>query len=149
MPRRRLALATLVVAFATAAVAALPPEVERALRDSEYVYMQSERKSGELGKPAEIWFMFDDGKVYVGTRPSSWRVKRIRAGRTRARIAVGKPDGPSFTARGDILRDPALEKKLMETFAKKYPEGWKKHEENFRKGFETGERVLVRYTPAP
>jgi hypothetical protein len=147
MLHRRLGLAV-VVALASAAFAALTPDVERALRDSEYVYMQTERKTGEFGKPAEIWFMYDDGKVYVGTRPSSWRVKRIKAGRTKAKIAVGKPDGPSFSARGEVIRDAALQQRLMETFAKKYPAGWKKHEEGFRKGFETGERVLVRYTPA-
>ena len=148
MPRSRLASAALVVALASAALAALAPEVEKALRDSTYVYMQTERKTGELGKPAEIWFMFDEGKVYVGTRPTSWRVKRIKAGRTKAKIAVGKPDGPSFTARGELVHDKALEVKLMETYAKKYPDGWKKHEDDFRKGFESGERVLVRYTPA-
>jgi len=146
MPRSRVA-AAVVLAVASAALAALAPEVERALRDSEYVYVQSERKSGELGKPAEIWFMYDGGRVYVGTRPSSWRVRRIKAGRTKARIAVGRPDGPSFGARGEVLKDPAIERKLMETFAKKYPAGWKRHEESFRKGFESGERVLVRYTP--
>jgi hypothetical protein len=149
MSRRRLALAAAVVAFASAAAAALAPELDKALRDSEYVYIQSERKTGEFGKPAEIWFMYDDGKVYVGTRPTSWRVKRIKAGRPKAKIAVGKPDGPSFAARGELVQDRALEKRLMETYAKKYPEGWKKHEEDFRKGFETGERLLVRYTPAP
>jgi hypothetical protein len=148
MPHRRLGLAVVLV-LASAALAALTPDVDRALRDSEYVYMQTERKTGELGKSAEIWFMYDDGKVYVGTRPTSWRVKRIKAGRPKAKIAVGKPDGPSFTARGDLIRDAALEKRLMETFAKKYPAGWKKHEEGFRKGFESGERVLVRYTPVP
>jgi len=150
------ATVALVVALATAAgtlaipsgaIAGLSTEIEKALQESPYVYIQSERKSGQLGRPAEIWFFYEGGAVYVGTRPESWRVRRIKAGRTKARIAVGKSDGAAFEATGAVVRDPALEQRLQETFAKKYPEGWRKHETSFREGFKTGARVLVRYTP--
>jgi hypothetical protein len=144
---RRLAAWTLALAVTAAAAAALSPEVEKALAESKYVYIQSERKSGELGRPAEIWFHHEGGAVYVGTRPDSWRVRRIKAGRTRARIAVGRTDGPSFEAVGEIRRDPAVEERLMTSFARKYAESWSRHAENFREGFKNGQRVLVRYTP--
>ena len=148
MPRRLVAVA-LALVLATAARAGLPPDVDAALRTSPYVYIQSERKSGELSKPAEIWFYYDGHAVYVGTRPASWRVRRIKAGRKKARIAVGKPDGPHFDAVGELKHDAALEEKLMAEYARKYPEGWAQHADGFRSGFKTGERVLVRYTPAP
>jgi hypothetical protein len=147
MPTRRLAALALALAVAAPLWAGLPPDTEKALRDSTYVYVQSERKSGEFGAPAEIWFFWDQGSVWVGTRPTSWRVRRIKAGRSKARIAVGKPDGPTFDATGALVHDPAIEKRLMAEFARKYPDGWKRHEEGFREGFKTGERVLVRYTP--
>ena len=147
MPRRRLAALALALSVATAAYAGLAPEVTRALQESKYVYVQSERKTGALGKPAEIWFHYEGSAVYVGTRPSSWRVRRIKAGRPRARIAVGKVDGPAFEATGALVRDAALDQRLMDDFARKYPEGWSRHAESFREGFKTGERVLVRYTP--
>jgi len=146
MSRLRAAL-VFALAFGSAALAGLPPDVDQALRDSKYVYVQSERKSGELGAPAEIWFFYDAGKVYVGTRPGSWRVRRIKAGRKRARIAVGKAGGPTFEATGDLVHDTAIEQRLLEAYAKKYPEGWSRFEANFREGFKSGERVLVRYTP--
>jgi hypothetical protein len=144
MLRAAIALTLLV---ATVAPAGLTPELERALGEATYVYLQSERKDGGWSKPAEIWFHVADGKVYVGTRPTSWRVRRIGWKRSRARIAVGKPYGPAFEATGEVVKDPALEARLMESFAKKYPEGWKRHEQAFREGFKTGDRVLVRYTP--
>jgi hypothetical protein len=147
MPKRRLAVATLVLAVAAPLWAALSPAVEQALRDSTYVYIQSQRKTGEFGAPAEIWFFYDQGSVWVGTRPTSWRVRRIKAGRTKARIAVGKAGGPTFDAAGALVHDSAMEKKLMEEFARKYGDAWKRHEESFREGFKTGDRVLVRYTP--
>ncbi len=146
MPARRCPVVAAVL-VATSAAAALAPDVEKALRESPYVYIQSERKSGELGEPAEIWFHWADGAVWVGTRPSSWRVRRLKAGRTRARIAVGKPGGPAFEATGAIVKDPAAEQRLMDAFAKKYPDRWPGFAERFRAGFARGDRVLVRYTP--
>ena len=97
-------ICVLSLALAALASAALSPELDRALKESKYVYVQSERKSGELGKPAEIWFFYDAGTVYVASPPTAWRVRRIKAGRRKARIAVGKPDGPSFAATGSGIR---------------------------------------------
>jgi hypothetical protein len=142
-----LACCLVLLALVAAARAALTPELAKALADSQYVYIQSERKSGDFGKASEIWFFVDGGKVFVGTRPSSWRVKRIKAGHTRARIAVGSPQGPSFEATGEIVKDPKIEEKLMRAYAKKYPDGWPGHADNFRNGFRSGDRVLVSYTP--
>jgi len=135
-------LAVAVVATATAAT-----DVAKALADAKYVYIQSERKSGKLGAPAEIWFFADGDTVYVGTRPQSWRVRRIKAGRPKAHIAVGTVDGPAFDATGEIVHDKALEERLMDAYAKKYPDRWPSYADAFRDGFKSGDRVLVRYRP--
>jgi len=155
LARRRWYAAGLVAALATGIVATasgaspLSPAIEKALGDSDFVYIASTRKDGTLSEKAEIWFMYDGGKVYVGTPPASWRVKRIKWGRPEAKIWVGSREGPSFEATGAIVKDPALYAKLYEVYAKKYPEGWKRHEDGFRQGFQDGSRVLVAYTPKP
>ena len=147
-PSMRRAVAALVVLCVVAgARAGLTPELEKALHDATYIYVQSQRKSGEWSKPAEIWFHVEGGKVYVGTRPTSWRVKRIGWKRSKARIAVGKADGPSFVAKAEVVKDAEVERRMMEDYAKKYPDGWQTHEQAFRDGFKSGERVIVRYTP--
>jgi hypothetical protein len=145
--RRFASLTVLLATLVTTAAAALSPDVDRALHDAKYVYVQSERKAGQLGKPAEIWFYYDGKAVYVGTPPTSWRVRRIKAGRKKAHIAVGKADGPAFDATGEVVKDAATEQKLMDEYARKYPEGWARFADKFREGFKSGERVLVRYTP--
>ena len=71
------------------------------------MYIATERKGGGFGAPAEIWFMWDRGAVWVASPPTTWRAKRIRAGRTDARIYVGKKDGPLVVATGSFVRDPA------------------------------------------
>lgn len=134
------------VALATSAPA-LDAEMQKSLEASKYVYISSQRKDGSWSRPAEIWFLYHKGAVYVGTPPTSWRVRRIRWGRPRAKIAVGKVDGPTFFARGAIVNEPDTIEKMLEVYAKKYPERWAQHAESFRQGFRDGRRVLVRYTP--
>jgi hypothetical protein len=135
------------VALAASAGAGLSADLAKRLADAKYVYVQSERKGGGWSKPAEIWFHAEEGKVYVATRPTSWRVRRIKWGRTKARIAVGASDGPAFEATGALVKDAALERRLMDDYAKKYADGWGRFEQEFRTGFPNGDRVVVRYTP--
>src|SRR5262249_10097434 len=114
---RRVVAVVAILCLVATARAGLTPDVDKALREATYVYVQSERKTGEWSKPAEIWFHYEDGKVYVGTRPSSWRVKRIGWKRSKARIAVGKADGPSFEATGELVKDPEVQQRLMADYA--------------------------------
>lgn len=148
---RQLARASALVVLAfvapTLAAAALSKAVADELAEAKFVYVSSLRRDGHWSKPAEIWFLFHDGAVYVASAPTSWRAKRIRAGRAKAKIAVERPDGPSFTAVGEIVDEPKLHPLLFATYAKKYPEGWPKFEESFRRGLKDGRRVLIRYTP--
>ncbi len=149
--KMRTAFAATVVALAlccgSAGAGDLSAEVKSALESSKFVYISSTRKDGQLGKPAEIWFLYYHGAVYVGTPPTTWRARRIKAGRTQAKIAVGKPDGPTFLATGAIVKEPDVYPVLFETYAKKYPDGWPKFEEKVRGGFKDGSRVLIKYTP--
>lgn len=125
----------------------LTPELVRALESSPYVYIATQRKDGAFGTPAEIWFMYDQGAVWMASPTSAWRAKRIRAGRATARIAAGTKDGPTFTATGSFVRDPAAYERLYAAYAKKYPQGWPKYEARFRDGLKDGSRVLMRYQP--
>lgn len=147
MRTRLIAAVVALLLLPLAAPAELPKDVQQQLATAKFIYIQSTRKDGSLSAPAEIWFLWHDGSVYVGTRPTSWRVRRIQAGRPQAKIAVGKPDGPSFTATGSLVNDPKIEELIMKTYAEKYPDGWKSHADNFREGFKDRSRVVVKYKP--
>lgn len=137
-----------VLTLPAAVSAELSPEIRNELEKSKYVYIASMRESGEFGRPAEIWFLWHEGAVYVGTPPETWRARRIRAGRPQAEIRVGAPDGPSFRATGSIVEESGdLLPVLFETYARKYSDRWKNYEDRFRSGFRDGSRVLVRYVP--
>jgi hypothetical protein len=125
----------------------LSPEQLKQLADAQFIYIQSTRKDGTLGKPAEIWFTVMDGAVWVGSAPSSWRAKRIRWKRPQVRIAIGSTSGPSLRATGSFVKDATLENRFCDQLAVKYPAKWSSWEKSFRGGFASGERVLIRYTP--
>ena len=142
------ALALLLTLVSGAARATeLPVAVRDQLASATYVYIATQRKDGSFGKPAEIWFMWHDGAVWVGTPPTTWRVKRIKHKRPNAKIAVGKADGPSFEAVGSIVKDAKVADLLRETYAKKYPDRWPGFAEKFKEGLKDGSRVLVKYVP--
>ena len=148
MLRNAMRFLVIVLTLSSAAQAAsLSADLDKALQESKFVYIASTRKDGMLSKPAEIWFLYHDGAVYVGSKPSTWRAKRIKWGRPQATIAVGKADGPSFKASGAFAKEPETEKLMFETYAKKYPDGWPKYESSFRNGFKDGSHVLIKYTP--
>jgi hypothetical protein len=138
---------TAVLAATAAGATELPAATREQLASSTYVYIATQRKDGSFGKPAEIWFMYHDGAVWVGTPPTTWRVKRIKHRRPNAKIAVGKPDGPSFDAVGSIVKDAKVADLLFATYAKKYPERWPGYAERFKNGMKDGSRVLVKYVP--
>ncbi len=140
-------LSGIAFSYAPVSAASYSAEVEEALKTSTYAYIASERKSGEFGTLAEIWYMYHDGFVWVGTPKTTYRAKRILAGRTKANVALGKKDGPAFDATGLIVTDPKLNEVLFENLAKKYPSGWKSFESGFREGFKDGSRVLIKYEP--
>jgi hypothetical protein len=124
---------------------ALSTDQEKALDSAKYVYIQSTRKDGKLGKPAEIWFFRHNDAVWVCSPTTTHRVKRIKAGQTKAKVAIGKPDGPSFNAKGSIVKDPEVNKVMFESFAKKYSDGWSSYEKQFKDGLADGSRTLIKY----
>ncbi|MBI3302639.1 MAG: hypothetical protein HYZ72_11290 [Deltaproteobacteria bacterium] len=128
--------------------ASLTPELQKALDSSKYVYIQSTRKDGKLGKPAEIWFMHHNSAVWVASPVTTYRVKRIQAGQTKAKVWIGKTDGPSFNAKGSIVKDPEVNKVMFEVYAKKYGSGWSSLEKKFRDELADGSRVLIKYESA-
>lgn len=137
----------LLLASSSATAGDLSKDLQDALASSTFVYISSTRKDGTLSRPAEIWFLWHKGSVYVASEPTTWRVRRIGWGRPAAKIWIGKLDGPSFLATGAVVDEPDVRGVLLETYARKYPDGWKSWDQKFRQGFADGRRVLVRYTP--
>ena len=155
---KRRTLASIVVMEAllcrTESWAELSAEVKSALANSSHIYIATTRKGGGLGARSESWFLYHKGVVYIASALDTWRVRRIKAGRSRAKIWVGAPNGPSFAATGALVKELQIPEVMFKTYAKKYPSTdklelmWPDREQEYRKGLKDGSRVLTKYTPA-
>jgi hypothetical protein len=152
---RVLARAAEPVAEPTAALAA-------ALERSPLVYVSPLRADGQESTcHGEVWFGWLDGAVVVITARERWKARAVLGGRDRARIWVGDHgpwkrmlvkneafrSAPSFEARAEIAKDPALLDRLLATFERKYPAEIGTWRDRMRQGFADGSRVLIRYVP--
>jgi hypothetical protein len=139
--------------------ATLSEETLRALAASPLVYI-SPLHSGDRESRChgEVWFFFDEGDVLISTGRSTWKARALESGRDRARIWVGDfgrgrgvgeryRKGPSLLTRARVERDRGAFERLLAAFGKKYPDEWGKWEPRFKKGFEDGSRILIRYAP--
>lgn len=101
----------------------IPTHVEQLLQSSSYIYVATQRKNGELGSLAPIWFMYDQGKIFFTTSPDSWKARRIAEG-SPVTIRVGAEDGPLLVGRAEPVTDAAYIDAMGEKYNDKYWIAW-------------------------
>lgn len=137
-----------------------PAAALAAARTSPLIYVSPLKKNGlESRCHGEVWFVREGDDLLVVTNPERWRAACLSQGLDRARIWVGdyglwkKSDGafrkaPSYVARGVVDADREAHARALEVFGKKYADEWDKWGPRFQKGLASGDRVLIRYSPA-
>jgi hypothetical protein len=146
-----------------ARAAALSPELLALLEKSGFVYVSPLLASGAESRcHGEVWYGWLDGAVVLITNQASWKARALGRGLDRARVWVGDHGrvrailgsgdafrkAPSFEVRAEPSKDAALLDRLMKLYRSKYPGEIGSWEPRMRAGFESGERVLIRYLPA-
>ena len=135
-------------------------DLPAALESSPYVYVSPLRSDGsESSCHAEVWYAWLDGAVVLITARTAWKARALEKGLDRARIWVGDygrwkrlvgrneafREGPSYVARAERSDDAALLDRMLASYDGKYPAEIGSWRDRMRTGFETGERVLLRY----
>lgn len=146
--------------------AGLAPDTVALLEKSGLVYISPLRADGaESTCHGEIWFDWIDGGVVINTGRDTWKATALRdRGLDRARVWVGDHGrwktgltgrgrneafraAPHFDARARFVSDRALLDRLLARYETKYAGAFDRWREDMRGGFESGERVLIRYEP--
>ncbi len=146
-------------------LAALADALTEALEGSPFVYVSPLRSDGSESRcHGEVWYAWLDGAVVLNTASDTWKARALARGLDRARIWVGDygrwkgslgsrsdafRQGPGFLARAQSSRDAALVERLLEVYARKYPDEIGAWRERMRQGVADGSRVLIRYRPDP
>jgi hypothetical protein len=134
------------------------------LESSPFVYISPLRSDGsESTCHGEVWYGWIDGAVVINTAPTTWKSRALAKGRDRARIWVGDHgrvkqvigssdafrSAPHFDARGEsVKQDTQLLDRLLALYEKKYPREIASWRDKMRSGYQSGERLLLRYTPS-
>ena len=96
-------------------------QIPSAISGQKYISLTTFRKTG-VGVPTPVWFAEDDGKLYVMTRSTMGKAKRIR-NNPQVKVAPctirGKVTGPEFTAKARFL-PPEEHKHAREALNRKY-----------------------------
>jgi hypothetical protein len=133
------------------------------LEKSGFVYISPLRADGsESTCHGEVWYGWLDGAVVINTAPATWKSRALAAGHDRARIWVGDHgrwkkmigrneafrQAPHFDARVESVKgDGALLENLLALYEKKYPAEIASWRDKMRDGYQSGSRLLLRYTP--
>ena len=137
----------------------LPEATRSALGASPLVYVSPLKgDGGESSCHGEVWFTPDGDDVLLATSAEAWKSRALARGWKLARIWAGDfgpvakagdryRSAPTFLSEVSRDSDPAAFERLMQAFSQKYSDGWGKWEPRFRKGYDDGSRVLLRYTP--
>jgi general stress protein 26 len=86
---------------------------------SQLIYVATQRRNGGGSASRPVWFMYDQGKLFFTTSPTSWKARRIAAG-SPLLINVGRKDGPFFVGHAEPVHDGALIDRMGRAYAKKY-----------------------------
>ena len=128
-------------------VQALDEHTLAQLRTAKEIYLSTQRKSGEWGSAAPVWFWYTDEVIYLTASPSSYKAKRILDGRTAVRIAVGSRDGPVFTGKAELFTDAAIVERMGEAYNNKYWLAWLGFARPRVSRVESGKTVAIKVTP--
>lgn len=91
-----------------------------ALSTAGVLYIATVRKDGNQSNAAPVWFtVTPDHLVLIQTQPTTWKAKRIRRG-SPVIVWIGRKHGPAFIGKAQISSDPALERRVIEDYPKKY-----------------------------
>jgi hypothetical protein len=85
--------------------------------------------------------------VYFTSQPEAIKVKRVQRG-SPLLVAVGAPDGPSFEAPAEVLRDPELAARMAPVYDRKYWISWLGFFRPRPERVRAGKTVILRVRPA-
>ncbi|MGE0824068.1 MAG: pyridoxamine 5'-phosphate oxidase family protein [Candidatus Binatia bacterium] len=139
-------LAELFMVGSVGAEDVLSEKIADTLKTSQYIYVATRRMNGQWSTAAPVWFMYEDGKVYFTTSPSSHKAYRIRRG-SPVQIWVGKRDGPYFEGQAELIRDPDLTNRMGEVYSQKYWIAWLGFFRPRPARVGSGKTLVVRVTP--
>ena len=141
----------------------LSADTLKLLAESPYVYVSPIKSDGgESRCHGEVWYAWFDGAVYLNAASNTWKARAVGKGLTSARVWVGDHGrwkglvskneafraAPHFDASVERVTEASANERLLAVYEVKYKRSFDGWRDKMRDGFASGDRVLLRYTPA-
>ncbi|MSQ12549.1 MAG: hypothetical protein EXR47_00080 [Dehalococcoidia bacterium] len=123
----------------------MTPDLQRLLKSENLCYITT---YDAIGKPrtVEIWFVCEQGKLYISTGAQSVKVKKLRV-TPRARVAIGGWKGPVVEGPAR-LADDATVRRMVPVLSQKYNDYWGSVDTFTRRNLGSRpSRILIEVTP--
>ena len=101
----------------------LNPSVKTFLTTQKLISVATKRPNGDWGRPAPIWFMYEDEAVYFITAPTSFKARRIRKG-SPVLVWLDEKQEPAFSGETQIVTDPVILDRINAAYKDKYWMAW-------------------------
>jgi hypothetical protein len=133
------------------------------LTESEFVYVSPLLSNAQESTcHGEVWYAWLDESVVLITAKTTWKARALARSLDSARVWVGSHGrwkgwfrnneafrkAPNFEALAKVDNDASLLDRLMNVYETKYPTEFSDWEDRQRSGFKSGERIIIRYSPA-
>ena len=123
-----------------------PFAIGQALRAAKQIYVATRRADGTPSRAVPVWFMLDGEALYFTTGPESHKARRIARG-SPLLVWVGRPDGPHFVGRAELVREPAVASRMAPVYDRKYWLSWLGFFRPRPERVRAGRTVIVKVTP--
>lgn len=118
-----------------------------AFKQASLLYIATVRKDGNQSTAAPVWFTIaPDHSIYIQTRPTTWKAKRIRRG-SPVIVWIGKRGGPAFIGKAEITSDPTVARQIVQDYPKRYLMARLGLHTPTQAMFDKGQILAIRITP--
>ena len=93
------------------------------LHDKKLIAVTTQRPNGEWSSKSLVWFMSEDNAVYLMTKPTSHKARRVQRG-SQMQVWLENGTAPIFTGPARFITDTALIDRMDQTYRKKYWSAW-------------------------
>ena len=121
---------------------------QQALSRADLVFIATVRKSGRQSRAAPVWFTTgpDGNSILIQTEHTTWKAKRIMRG-SPVLVWIGKPDGPAFIGKAEIISDRVIQNKILTDFGQKYLQNRLLGMGPSQAEFDSGEQLAIEIVP--
>lgn len=101
----------------------LSEAIQMKLKDQRLISVTTQRANGEWSSKSLVWFMNEDDAVYLMTKPTSHKARRVQRG-SQMQVWLENGAEPILTGPARFITDNVIIDRMDKAYRKKYWSAW-------------------------